>query len=88
MNDSFDQHSAQTPSPVTGSRQDTHSVGSAMSSASRAVRIHAPPTAPSALRTWLAMVRDGDAEASMGRRLALQALRLKRKKIVSYWRRP
>ena len=38
MNDSFAQHSAQTPSPSTGSRQETHSVGSAMSSASRAAR--------------------------------------------------
>ena len=36
MNDSFAQHAAQTPSPSTGSRQATHSVGSAMSSASRA----------------------------------------------------
>jgi len=34
MNDSFAQHLAQTPSPSTGSRQATHSVGSAMSSAS------------------------------------------------------
>ena len=34
MNDNLPQHSAQTPSPSTGSRQDTHKVGSAMSSAS------------------------------------------------------
>ena len=36
MNASFAQHDAQTPSPSTGSRQDTQSVGSAMSSAKRA----------------------------------------------------
>ncbi len=42
MNDSFAQHAAQTPSPATGSRQATHSVGSAMSSASRAACDHAP----------------------------------------------
>jgi hypothetical protein len=36
MNDSFAQQSAQTPIPATGSRQATHSVGSAMSSAIRA----------------------------------------------------
>jgi hypothetical protein len=41
MNDSFDQHVAQTPSPETGSRQETHKVGSAMSSAMRAVCFHA-----------------------------------------------
>jgi len=29
MNDNFAQHSAQTPSPSTGSRQATHSVGPA-----------------------------------------------------------
>jgi hypothetical protein len=36
MNDNFAQQVAQTPSPETGSRQATHSVGSAISSASRA----------------------------------------------------
>src|SRR5947209_2567491 len=30
MNDNFDQHCAQTPSPSTGSRQATQSVGSAL----------------------------------------------------------
>ena len=42
MNDNLAQHSAQTPSPSTGSRQATHSVGSAMSSANFAVCRHAP----------------------------------------------
>src|SRR5690242_20024548 len=50
MNDSFVQHSAQTPSPSTGSRQDTHRVGSAMSSASFAACVHAPPNARMARR--------------------------------------
>jgi hypothetical protein len=36
MNDSLAQQLAQTPSPSTGSRQETHNVGSAMSSASLA----------------------------------------------------
>src|SRR5262249_11091344 len=40
----------QTPSPSTGSRQDTHKVGSAMSSANFAAWVHAPPSAPSARR--------------------------------------
>src|SRR5438876_9983566 len=70
MNDSLAQHSAQTPSPSTGSRQATHSVGSAMSSASRAACTHAPRQALSAPRRWLEMERDGDASASMGGRLA------------------
>jgi hypothetical protein len=48
MNDSLAQHPAQTPSPSTGSRQATQSVGSAMSSASRAVCAHRPLMAPSA----------------------------------------
>src|ERR1700730_3253680 len=65
MNDSFAQHSAQTPSPSTGSRQATHSVGSAMSSASRAACAHAPRHALSAPRQWVEMERDGDASASM-----------------------
>ena len=65
MNDSFDQHVAQTPSPSTGSRQETHKVGSAMSSAMRPVCFHAAYAVPSALRKWVVMERDGDAEASM-----------------------
>jgi acylphosphatase len=65
MNDSLAQHSAQTPSPSTGSRQATQSVGSAMSSASRAACTHAPRHAFSAPRRWLEMDRDGDASASM-----------------------
>ena len=67
MNDSFAQHSAQTPSPSTGSRQETHSVGSAMSSASRGMCANAPRHAVSAPRRWLEMERDGDASASMTR---------------------
>jgi hypothetical protein len=39
MNDSCDQHAAQTPSPDTGSRHETHSVGKAMSSAVRTVAV-------------------------------------------------
>lgn len=70
MNDNLAQHSAQTPSPSTGSRQATHSVGSATSSASLAAYDHAPRHAPSALRQWVAMERDGDASASMGEKLA------------------
>src|ERR1019366_1719759 len=70
MNDNLAQHSAQTPSPSTGSRQATHSVGSAMSSASFAACDHAPRQAQSALRQWVAMERDGDASASMGEKLA------------------
>jgi len=38
MKESLVQQAAQTPSPSTGSRQDTHSVGSAMSRASFATR--------------------------------------------------
>src|SRR5438552_4866459 len=70
MNDSLAQHSAQTPSPSTGSRQATHSVGSAMSSASRAACTHAPRHAFSAPRRWAEMDRDGDASASIRHRLA------------------
>ena len=70
MNDSLAQHPAQTPSPWTGSRQATHSVGSAMSSASRAACTHAPRHAFSVPRRWVDMERDGDASASMRARLA------------------
>ncbi len=70
MNDSLAQHSAQTPSPSTGSRQATQSVGSAMSSASRAACTHPPRHAFSAPRRWVEMERDGDASASMSARLA------------------
>src|SRR6478672_10660644 len=78
MNDSLAQHSAQTPSPATGSRQATQSVGSAMSSASRAACRHAPRQASSAPRNWPVMERDGDASASMGARLASALSTLKR----------
>ena len=50
MNDSLAQQVAQTPSPATGSRQATHSVGNAMSSASRAVCIQASRATRSAPR--------------------------------------
>ena len=75
MNDSFAQHSAQTPSPSTGSRQETHSVGSAMSSASCGRCANASRQALNAPRRWLEMERDGDASASMGARLAPAAAR-------------
>src|SRR5258707_10659211 len=78
MNDSFAQQFAQTPSPATGSRQATHSVGSAISSASRAAWRHAPRQALSAPRKWVEMERVGDASASMGARLAPWLLLLKR----------
>src|SRR5258708_39894020 len=78
MNDNFAQHLAQTPSPETGSRQATHSVGSAMSSASRAACPHAPPNALSAPRKWVAMERDGDASASMSGGLAARYAGLQR----------
>src|ERR1700730_7947222 len=78
MNESFAQHSAQTPSPATGSRQATHSVGSAMSSASRDESRNTPRHAFSAPRRWVEMERDGDASASMRARLAPRVSRLKR----------
>ncbi|MEY9461493.1 hypothetical protein ABH973_001906 [Bradyrhizobium ottawaense] len=65
MNDSRAQHEAQTPSPSTGSRQDTHCVGSAMSSASRAARDSAWRPAVHAARKGAAMERVGAASASM-----------------------
>src|SRR5216683_4799693 len=78
MNDSLAQQFAQTPSPWTGSRQATQSVGSAISSASRAACRHAPRQALSAPRRWVEMERDGDASAPMGVRLALALPTLKR----------
>src|SRR4051794_26333530 len=69
MNDSFAQQSAQTPSPSTGSRQATHCVGSAMSSANFAACRQAP-------RKWPMIERDGVA-ASMTLRLALRRAALK-----------
>src|SRR5450432_2604332 len=78
MNDSLAQQAAQTPSPSTGSRQATHSVGSATSSASRAACAHAPRHAFNAPRKWVEMERDGDASASsMRERLAPAGARLK-----------
>jgi hypothetical protein len=77
MNDNLAQQVAQTPSPATGSRQATHSVGNAMSSARRAACDHAPRHAVSAPRRWVEIERDGEASASMGERLALRRVALK-----------
>src|ERR1700693_5415061 len=78
MNESLVQHSEQTPSPSTGSRQATHSVGSAMSSASFAACDRAPRHALSALRKCVEMERDGgEASASIGGKLALRLETLK-----------
>ena len=77
MNDSLAQHPAQTPSPSTGSRQATQSVGSAMSSAIRAACPHAPRHAESAPRKCPEIERDGDASASMRARLASARAALK-----------
>jgi hypothetical protein len=65
MNDNLAQHSAQTPSPSTGSRQDTQSVGRAISSASFAACDHAPRHAVSAFRKRVDSEREGEASASM-----------------------
>jgi hypothetical protein len=66
MNDSFDQQSAQTPSPSTGSRQETQSVGKAMSSANLAACVHAPRQAANAARAWDPIEREGAVSASIG----------------------
>src|SRR5258708_34883592 len=66
MNDNFAQQDAQTPSPSTGSRQATHNVGSAMSSASRAAWLHAVRQAPSAALSWGEIVRGGAGSAALG----------------------
>jgi hypothetical protein len=65
MNDSLAQHAAHTPSPSTGSRQETHKVGSAMSSASFGTCASTLRQAFSAPRRWLEIERVGDATASM-----------------------
>src|SRR4051794_169400 len=77
MNDSFAQHSAQTPSPLTGSRHATQSVGSAISNASRAACVHAPRQASSAPRNFVAMGRIDAASASIAGTLAPAAPLLK-----------
>src|SRR6185312_10242585 len=74
MNDSLDQHSAQTPSPSTGSRQATQSVGSAMSSATFEASAHAPRQAASAARARLPIEREEAISASMRGRLTRRAL--------------
>src|ERR1700682_787956 len=78
MNDNLAQQAAQTPSPSTGSRQATHSVGSAMSSARRAAYDHATRHVFTAPRRWLEIERDGEVSASMRGRLALTLSTLKR----------
>src|SRR5258706_13046139 len=77
MNDNLAQHAAQTPSPSTGSRQATQSVGSAMSSARRVAWEHATRHVFSAPRRWVEMERDGEASASMGARLTPSRAALK-----------
>src|ERR1700691_4640870 len=83
MNDNLAQHVAQTPSPSTGSRQATHNVGSAMSSASRAVCFHAPWAMRNAPRKCVAMERDDEVSASMGERLAPERVALKPVLLIS-----
>ena len=63
MNDSFAQQSAQTPSPSTGSRQATQSVGSAMFSASFLACDHAPRQTLSAPSKCEEMDRDEEGSA-------------------------
>src|SRR5579864_8881303 len=65
MNDIFAQQSAQTPSPSTGSRQATQSVGSAMFSASFRACDHAPRQTPSTPSKCEEMERDSAGRASM-----------------------
>jgi hypothetical protein len=65
MNDNFAQHVAQTPSPSTGSRQATQSVGNAMSSARRAAYTEAARHVLNAPRRWPAIERDADGWVSM-----------------------
>src|SRR6185312_2112319 len=77
MNDNFAQHLAQTPSPLTGSRQATHSVGSAMSSASREACDHAPFARRGAPRKRPARAREGETSASIRQRLAPDGAMLK-----------
>src|SRR5579871_4976254 len=65
MNDILDQQSAQTPSPSTGSRQATQSVGSATFSASRDICDHAPRQTFSAPRRCGAIDRELEGSAAM-----------------------
>src|ERR1700733_4167136 len=78
MNDSLAQQLAQTPSPSTGSRQETHNVGGATSSASLAACDHAPRHALSALCRCEEMERDKEGSASMRGRLSPGLATLKR----------
>src|SRR5579864_2189957 len=75
MNDIFAQQSAQTPSPSTGSRQATQSVGSAMFSASFAACDHAPRQALSTPWKCEEMERDREGSASMACHANLGACR-------------
>ena len=68
MKQSLDQQLAQTPSPDTGSRHATHSVGSAMSSAARAVCCQADRQNFSTPRNGATKEREGAASASMAQR--------------------
>ena len=72
------QQLAQTPSPSTGSRQETHNVGSAMSSASLAACDHASRHALSALCRCEEMERGEEGSTSMGGRLSPGLPTLKR----------
>jgi hypothetical protein len=65
MNDIFAQQSAQTPSPSTGSRQATQSVGRAMFSASFAACDHTPRQALATPWKCEEMERDREGTASM-----------------------
>src|SRR5579871_4684895 len=77
MNESFAQQLAQTPSPSTGSRQATHNVGSAMSSASFTACDHAPRNVVNAERRWEERGRDASA-SMMVQRLSSGSSALKR----------
>src|ERR1700709_1058263 len=82
MNDNFAQQVAQTPSPSTGSRQATHNVGSAMSSASRAVCFHTPWAMRNAPRKCEVMERDDEVSASMGEMVMLAPSTLNHKQCI------
>ena len=66
MKDSLAQQSAQTPSPSTGSRQATHNVGNATSSAILAACDHAFRHAENALWRCEEMEREGAASITSG----------------------
>src|SRR5579872_697541 len=82
MNDSLAQQLAQTPSPSTGSRQATHSVGKAMSSVSLTACESAPRHAASAPWNCTAIERDEEGSASMDQTLSSDWPTLKRQEGV------